>query len=128
MAKADHADAHRQHPLAEEGELAAVVSLRNPGAQFSFGFVPTTQLFGSADAVLLCNFLFACYGYISFETPKNPMCRVAPRPLFWVAVGSFAEGKSPKKRKRPKRKNPIQRAAFFLSEEKESEAGGTNQL
>ena len=39
-AKGDHADAHRQLPLAGEDQLAAAVTLRNPGDQPKYGFVP----------------------------------------------------------------------------------------
>ena len=47
IAKADHANVFKQLPLAEEDELAAVATLRDPGNQLFYGFIPETQPSGS---------------------------------------------------------------------------------
>ena len=52
MAKADHADAYKQLPVATKDELAAAVTLRNPVDGLRYGFFPHTQLFGSTADVL----------------------------------------------------------------------------
>ena len=39
MATADHADAYKQLPLSEKGELAAVVALKNPPDCSWYGIV-----------------------------------------------------------------------------------------
>ena len=56
MAKADNADAYKQLPIKRADELAVVVALRNPPDGMRRGFIPRTQLFGSAAAVLRYNF------------------------------------------------------------------------
>ena len=52
MAKADYADAYKQLPAATKDELAAAVTLRHPVDGLRHGFIPHTQLFGPAAAVL----------------------------------------------------------------------------
>ena len=52
LAKADHADGYKQLLLKEDGELAAVVTLTNPTDGLRSWFIPCTQLFGSAAAIL----------------------------------------------------------------------------
>ena len=52
MAKADHADAYKQLPVATNDELAAAVTLKHPADGGWYGFIPHTHLFGSTAAVL----------------------------------------------------------------------------
>ena len=57
MAKAGRADAYKQLPMEELDELAAAITLKQPRKKKRFGFIPKTQLFGSAAAVLRYNCL-----------------------------------------------------------------------
>ena len=57
MAKAGHADAYKQLPVTTKDELAAAVTLKDLAGGKWYGFIPRTQLFGSAAAALRYNCL-----------------------------------------------------------------------
>ena len=72
MAKADHADAYKQLPLKKEDELTAVATLQSPEDEKCYGFIPKTQLFGSAAAVLRYNCLSRVIASLACRVLKLP--------------------------------------------------------
>ena len=52
LAKADHADLHKQRPVLRKDELAAVVTLKDPPDVLRYRFVLKSQLYESSVAVL----------------------------------------------------------------------------
>ena len=72
MAKADHADAYKQLPVATKDELAAVVTLKDLVDGQWYGFIPRTQLFGSTAAVLHYNCLSRVIASLACRILKIP--------------------------------------------------------
>ena len=98
MAKADHADACRQLPLKAGDELTAVVTLQSPEDEKWYGFIPKTQLFGTAAAVLHYNCLSRVIASLACRALKLPcvgyyddFAIVAPRILIDKALEAFTK-------------------------------------
>ena len=72
IAKADHADAYKQLPVATKDELAAVVTLKDLVDGRWYGFIPRTQLFGSTAAVLHYNCLSRVIASLACRILKIP--------------------------------------------------------
>ena len=96
MAKADHADAYKQLPLMQGGELTAVVTLQSPQDGLRYGFLPKTQLFRSTAAVLHYNCLSRVIAILAcriLELPCVGYCDdfsiVAPKTLKDKALEAF---------------------------------------
>ena len=72
MAKADHGDLYKQLPAATKDELAAAATLRHPTDGMWYGFIPHTQLFGPAAAVLHYNCLSRVIASLTRSALKIP--------------------------------------------------------
>ena len=72
MAKADHADAYKQLPVATKDELAAAVTLKGPVGGEWYGFIPHTQLLGSTAAALHYNCLSRVIASLACRVLKIP--------------------------------------------------------
>ena len=70
--KADHADAYKRLSLAEAHQDTALVTLRNPADQLSFGLIPKTQLVGSTAAMLYYNCFPRSIASLAFRFLKIP--------------------------------------------------------
>ena len=115
MAKADHAEAYKQLPVATRDELAAAVSLKSPADGSRYGFIPRTQLCGSTAALLRYNCLSTVIASLACRALKIPRIghsddfgMVAPECLVELGLYTFTG---------------FNEALLIILKEKESEFG-----